>query len=84
MRARPRDGVFRIRDDEVRRCVRKRTRWTGRFRIHRRHWRALRPVRSALCDKLAWLGMKLDKQANASNGPRISLPDSACRSGHPY
>ena len=34
------------------------------------------PVRSALCDKLAWLGMKLDKQANASNGPRISLPDS--------
>ena len=34
------------------------------------------PVRTALCDKLAWLGMKLDKQANASNGPRISLPDS--------
>jgi len=34
------------------------------------------PVRAALCDKLAWLGMKLDKQANASNGPRISPPDS--------
>jgi hypothetical protein len=31
-------------------------------------------VRAALCDKLAWLGMKLDKQANASNGPRISPP----------
>jgi len=34
------------------------------------------PVRAALCDKLACLGMKLDKQANASNGPRISPPDS--------
>ena len=34
------------------------------------------PVRAALCDKLAWLGLKLDKQANASNGPRISLPNS--------
>jgi acetate kinase len=26
------------------------------------------PVRAALCDKLAWLGVKLDKQTNASNG----------------
>jgi acetate kinase len=35
------------------------------------------PVRAALCAKLAWLGVKLDEQANASNGPRISTPDSA-------
>jgi acetate kinase len=35
------------------------------------------PVRAALCAKLAWLGVKLDEQANASNGPRISAPDSA-------
>ncbi len=34
------------------------------------------PVRAALCGKLAWLGVKLDKQANASNGPRISTADS--------
>ena len=34
------------------------------------------PVRAALCNKLAWLGVKLDKQANASNGPRISTADS--------
>ena len=35
------------------------------------------PVRAALCGKLAWLGVKLDEQANASNGPRISASDSA-------
>jgi len=34
------------------------------------------PVRAALCDKLAWLGVKLDAQANASGGPRISTLDS--------
>ena len=34
------------------------------------------PVRAALCAKLAWLGVKLDKQANTSGGPRISAPDS--------
>jgi acetate kinase len=34
------------------------------------------PVRAALCAKLAWLGVKLDNQANAANGPRISTPDS--------
>jgi acetate kinase len=34
------------------------------------------PVRAALCAKLAWLGVKLDEQANESNGPRISAPDS--------
>ena len=33
-------------------------------------------VRAALCSKLTWLGVKLDEQANASNGPRISTPDS--------
>ena len=35
------------------------------------------PVRAALCGKLAWLGVKLDEQANAANGPRISTTDSA-------
>ena len=35
------------------------------------------PVRAALCRKLAWFGVKLDEQANASNGPRISAEDSA-------
>ena len=35
------------------------------------------PVRAALCAKLAWLGVKLDAQANASGGPRISAPDSS-------
>jgi acetate kinase len=34
------------------------------------------PVRAALCAKLAWLGVKLDRQANDSNGPRISTADS--------
>jgi len=34
------------------------------------------PIRAALCAKLAWLGVKLDKQANDSNGPRISAEDS--------
>jgi acetate kinase len=35
------------------------------------------PVRAALCGKLAWLGVKLDEQANAAGGPRISASDSA-------
>jgi acetate kinase len=35
------------------------------------------PVRAALCAKLAWLGIKLNERANASNGPRISASDSA-------
>jgi len=35
------------------------------------------PVRAALCGKLAWFGVKLDAQANASGGPRISTPDSS-------
>jgi len=34
------------------------------------------PVRAALCGKLAWLGVKLDVQANASNAPCISTADS--------
>ncbi len=34
------------------------------------------PVRAALCNKMAWLGVKLDEQANASGGPRISTSDS--------
>jgi acetate kinase len=35
------------------------------------------PVRAALCGKLTSLGVKLDEQANASNGPCISATDSA-------
>jgi acetate kinase len=35
------------------------------------------PVRAALCERLAWLGVKLDAAANAAAGPRISTPDSA-------
>jgi acetate kinase len=34
------------------------------------------PVRAALCANLAWLGVKLDEQANESNGPRVSAPQS--------
>ncbi len=34
------------------------------------------PVRAALCSKLAWLGVKLDRQENDSNGPCISTADS--------
>ena len=34
-------------------------------------------VRAALCRNLAWLGVKLDEQANAGHGPRISCPESA-------
>ena len=34
-------------------------------------------VRAALCRNLAWLGVKLDEQANAAHGPQISSPESA-------
>ena len=34
------------------------------------------PLRDALCRKLEWLGLKLEPQANAAGGPRISTPDS--------
>ena len=34
------------------------------------------PVRTALCDKLAWLGVKLDAQANAAGSACISTVDS--------
>jgi acetate kinase len=34
------------------------------------------PVRAALCGKLSFLGVKLDKPGNASDGPRISTSDS--------
>ncbi len=33
-------------------------------------------VRAALCTSLEWLGVKLDSEANAANGPRISTADS--------
>ncbi len=34
------------------------------------------PVRQAVCEQAAWLGVRLDAQANARHGPRISTPDS--------
>ena len=34
------------------------------------------PVRAALCNKMAWLGVKLDEAANVAGGPRISAADS--------
>jgi acetate kinase len=34
------------------------------------------PVREAVCRDAAWLGVALDRVANASHGPRISTPES--------
>ena len=34
------------------------------------------PLRTALCGKLAWLGVKLDEVANNAGGPRMSTADS--------
>jgi acetate kinase len=34
-------------------------------------------IRSAVCDRLAWLGVRLDQRANAGPPGRISSPDSA-------
>lgn len=33
-------------------------------------------VRADICKRAAWLGVQLDPQANVSDGPRISTPDS--------
>jgi acetate kinase len=33
-------------------------------------------VRAALCERMAWLGVRLDAAANAAGGPRISTNDS--------
>jgi acetate kinase len=33
-------------------------------------------LRAAVVEKLAWLGAKLDVEANNANGPRISTEDS--------
>ena len=33
-------------------------------------------VREVVCRDAAWLGIKLDRAANARNGPMISTPDS--------
>jgi acetate kinase len=35
------------------------------------------PVRAALCDRLAWLGVKLDAQANATAASRVSTADGS-------
>ena len=34
------------------------------------------PVRTAVCEKLKWLGVALDEAQNKKNGPRISAADS--------
>ena len=34
-------------------------------------------LRAAVCQRLAWLGVRLDETANAANAIRISAPDSA-------
>ena len=33
-------------------------------------------IRRRICESSSWLGLKLDEQANAGRGPRISTPDS--------
>ncbi len=35
------------------------------------------PVRAAVCERLSWLGVKLDASANATGGPCITTPESA-------
>jgi acetate kinase len=35
------------------------------------------PVRAGVCRRAAWLGLRLDAEANARGGPRISTGDSA-------
>jgi acetate kinase len=35
------------------------------------------PVRAAVCEHLAWLGLALDTAANERHGPRISARDCA-------
>lgn len=35
------------------------------------------PVRAAVCEKAAWLGIRLDPEANAAHATSISTPDSA-------
>jgi acetate kinase len=35
------------------------------------------PIREAVCTQAAWLGVKLDREANAANGPRISDSSSS-------
>jgi acetate kinase len=34
-------------------------------------------IRRRICDRLRWLGLALDEEANAAHRPRISAPDSA-------
>ena len=36
------------------------------------------PVRRQICEGLRWLGLTLDKDANAINGPRVSTTGSRC------
>ncbi len=35
------------------------------------------PIRASVCEGAAWLGVHLDREANARGGPRISADDSA-------
>lgn len=36
-------------------------------------------IRARICERLGWLGLRLDQQANAAGGPRVSAADSAVR-----
>ena len=69
--------MLHIRDDEVRRRLCGRSRRPRRLVFTTGIGEHSAPVRAALCNKMAWLGVKLDEQANASGGPRISASDSA-------
>ena len=68
--------VFRLRHDEIRRRLCGRAWRAGRLRVHRRHRRALRPGARGAVRQVGLARVKLDAQANAANGPRISTPDS--------
>jgi acetate kinase len=35
------------------------------------------PIRQEICDRLAWLGVRLDAEANTGHRPTISAPDSS-------
>ncbi len=37
------------------------------------------PIRAAVCERLAWLGLELDEAANAADGPLISKMESRAR-----
>ena len=77
--------VFHIRNDEVCRRVRFRARWAGRFRIHRRHWRALR---RGPCGAVRQAGVARREVGQAGQrvqrAPNFYCGQSGLRLGHPH